>query len=95
VQMLREMDRVAALGIVLTDLVRSGAALVGARLLAATVWRRHPITRHDGPASVRAAFTPRELRAMGAEALSVPFRVRTEPIFRMSLVLDRTSGSRA
>src|SRR5690606_16552817 len=66
-QVLREMDRVGRYGLVVSDLARSRLALAGAALLAATVWRSHPITRHDGPASVRAAFTPEELATMADE----------------------------
>jgi len=87
---LRELGRVARWGVVVTDLSRSRAATVGARLLAATVWRRHPITRHDGPVSVRAAFTPAELRELAREAFGGGFRVRAHPGFRLSLVVDRT-----
>jgi 2-polyprenyl-3-methyl-5-hydroxy-6-metoxy-1,4-benzoquinol methylase len=92
VQALHEMARVARHGVVVTDLARSRAALAGAWILARTAWRRHPITRHDGPVSVRAAFTPAELRALGARAFGEVPRVRREPIFRLSLVLDRTAG---
>jgi len=88
---LRELGRVARWGVVVTDLARSRPALLGAGLLAATVWRRRPITRHDGPVSVRAAFTPRELRDLGELAFGEPFRVRRHPGFRLSLTLDRTA----
>lgn len=81
---LRELDRVAASGWVVTDLRRSRAAWLAVRLLAATLWRRHPLPREDGPASVRRAFTAGEARALAAEAglgdASVerlrPFRLR-------------------
>jgi SAM-dependent methyltransferase len=90
VAVLRELDRVASHGVVVGDLLRSRAGLLGARLLAATLWRRHPITRHDGPVSVRAAFTPAELRGLAAAAGLAGARVRAHPPFRLSLVLDRT-----
>jgi SAM-dependent methyltransferase len=83
VRVLRELHRVARLGGVVNDLRRSRAALLGAHLLAATFWRNHPITRYDGPLSVRRAFTPAELRELadaaglrGATAHAhVPWRV--------------------
>jgi hypothetical protein len=75
---------------VVTDLVRSRAALLGAKALAWTVWRRHPVTRHDGPTSVRGSFTPAELAALGTEVFGPRAIVRTYPGFRMSLVADRT-----
>ncbi len=89
-RVISEMDRVARWGVVVTDLSRSRPALLGARLLAATLWRSHPVTRHDGPASVRAAFTPGEVAALMADAVGEPVRARREPIFRLSAVLDRT-----
>jgi SAM-dependent methyltransferase len=92
VRVLRELDRVARCGVVVTDLYRSRPALLGARLLAATVWRRHPVTRHDGPHSVAAAFTPRELEALAAAAGMEGARVRTRPVFRAALVVDRTAA---
>jgi 2-polyprenyl-3-methyl-5-hydroxy-6-metoxy-1,4-benzoquinol methylase len=89
---LRELNRVARVGIVVTDLARSRTALFGALLLSNSVWRRHPITRHDGPASVRAAFTVQELRELAtAAAVEGAVRVRRDPIFRLSLVSDRLS----
>ena len=91
VRVLREMNRVARHGLVVTDLARSKAALAGAALLAQTAWRYHPITRHDGPASVRAAFNAREMREL-ARTAGVEGRVRVtrEPGFRLALVGDRT-----
>lgn len=93
IQALRELSRVARSGVVVTDLARSRLALFGARVLAATVWRGHPITRHDGPASVCAAFTVRELESLAAEAGIGSFQVLRQPIFRLALIIDRT-GSR-
>lgn len=95
VRVLRELDRVARYGLVVTDLSRSGPALLGARLLAATVWRRHPVTRHDGPRSVRAAFTGRELRELAARAGLEGAKVSGHPVFRLALVVDRTAAGSA
>jgi 2-polyprenyl-3-methyl-5-hydroxy-6-metoxy-1,4-benzoquinol methylase len=92
---LREMDRVAGMAVMVTDLARSRTALLGARLLAATAWRRHPITRHDGPVSVRAAFTPSEIRTLAEEVFTCPFRVRRHALFRLSLVVDKSGGNRS
>lgn len=81
---LRELDRVSRLGWVVTDLCRSAAAYAAVRLLAATLWRRHPLPRRDGPVSVRRAFTAAEARRLlddaGLEDAEVealwPFRLR-------------------
>lgn len=95
VQILREMDRVARYGIVVTDLARSAVAVAGSELLASTAWRDHPVTRHDGPVSVRAAFTVPEMRELARRAgVQGRIRVRREPVFRLALVADRTAAPR-
>ena len=64
---LRQMRAVARLGVVVNDLLRT-------RLSLALVWlstrllRCHPISRHDGPLSVRRAYSPEEIRALCAAA---------------------------
>ncbi|HWI61599.1 MAG TPA: methyltransferase domain-containing protein, partial [Symbiobacteriaceae bacterium] len=63
VGVLRELDRVSRLGWVVTDLERHPAAFAAAQVLARAVWR-NPITRHDGPLSVRRAYRAAEIRAM-------------------------------
>lgn len=81
---LRELQRVARDRWVVTDLRRSRPAYVAVRLLAATVWRRHPFPRRDGPVSVRRAFTADEVRELVREAglagatveRLAPFRLR-------------------
>lgn len=88
-RVLREMHRVARIGLVVNDLARSRPALLGARLLAATVWRRHPVTRHDGPLSVRRAFTPAELRSLAARAGFAKARVQAHFPFRLALVVEK------
>jgi SAM-dependent methyltransferase len=92
VRVLGEMERVARWGILVSDLRRTRGAMLGVRALAATVWRRHPITRHDAPVSVAAAFSPAELRSLAAAAGVRDATVRAEPLFRLSLLADRTSG---
>jgi 2-polyprenyl-3-methyl-5-hydroxy-6-metoxy-1,4-benzoquinol methylase len=92
VRVLRELDRVASRGVVVNDLRRSTLALLGARLLAVTVWRRSQFKRHDGPLSVRKAFTPRELRELAWAARLEGARVRTHLPFRLSLTIDRAKA---
>lgn len=67
VALLRELARVARLGIVVNDLRRSRTAYLGAWLLA-HLGTRNRLTRHDGPLSVRRAYTPDELSALLAAA---------------------------
>ncbi|HYH81637.1 MAG TPA: methyltransferase domain-containing protein [Longimicrobium sp.] len=89
VRVLRELHRVSRIGFIVNDLARSRTALLGARLLAATVWRRHPVTRHDGPLSVRRSFTPDELRALAAKAGFGKGRVHAHFPFRVALVVEK------
>lgn len=77
---LSEAARVAARGWLVSDLRRSRLALGLVRLLAATLWRREPFPRRDGPVSIRRAFTPSELEGLMDEA-SVRGRVlRSGPV---------------
>lgn len=84
VEALMEMARVSARGLVVTDLRRSAAAYLGASALASTVWRRHRYPRHDAPASVRAAYTLGEARALARRA-GLEAVVEPQPLFRWAL----------
>jgi SAM-dependent methyltransferase len=68
---LREASRVARLGVVVNDLVRARRHWVGARALL-PLMTRNRYTRHDGPLSVRRAYTRVELRALLAGASMRP-----------------------
>lgn len=69
VGILRELGRVARGGRVLVcELERCLPNYLGARLLAATLWRANPVTRHDGPLSVLRAFTAPELVGLARRA---------------------------
>lgn len=80
---LAEAARVARIAVLVSDLERSHLHYLGARLLAATWWRRDPITRFDGPASVLRSFTPVELSAIAREAGLSQVRVRRFHPFRL------------
>lgn len=92
-RVLREMDRVTRVGFIVNDLSRSRPALLGARLLAATVWRTHPVTRHDGPLSVRRSFTASELEALAARAGLQRARVHSHVPFRVALVAEKETSA--
>ena len=65
--LLREMVRVARLGIVVNDLVRGRWSWIGAWLMSHLLTGNH-FTRHDAPMSVRRAYTVAELTALVAAA---------------------------
>lgn len=85
VRVIREMARVSRRLVVVSDLERHPANLLGARLLARTLWRANPITRHDGPLSVLRSFTADELRALAREAGLRDVRVRRRFFHRLVL----------
>jgi ubiquinone/menaquinone biosynthesis C-methylase UbiE len=60
IQFLRELRRVATVGVVVNDLVRSRINWFGGWLLVHAIATSR-FTRHDGPLSVRRAYTRREL----------------------------------
>ena len=66
-ELLGRMAEIARLGFVVSDLRRSWAAWAAAWLLT-RVTSRNRMTRHDGPLSVRRAYTRRELRRLAATA---------------------------
>ncbi|MFF2479418.1 methyltransferase domain-containing protein [Paenibacillus sp. NPDC058071] len=83
-KLLSELSRVSRVGWVVTDLERHPVAYAAARLLAAFVWRS-PITKHDGPLSVRRSFTAVEARRL-VERSGVNGRVYRHFPCRLALV---------
>ena len=81
--LLREMDRVARLRVVVSDLRRSWAAAAGL-WLASFPLQFHPISRHDGVVSVLRGFTPRELRALVRDAVGADVPVCRRLAFRVT-----------
>jgi ubiquinone/menaquinone biosynthesis C-methylase UbiE len=73
-----EMGRVARLGVIVNDLVRSRPAWIGAWLLAHTLTTNR-YTRHDAPLSVRRAYRRIELAAMLVRAGLAPVRTMRGP----------------
>lgn len=88
VALLRNLARVGR-HVLVFDLVRSRVAYAGAVLLT-TLTRMDPMTRHDGPASVRRAYTAPELRALAAQAGLRDARVRVAIPFRLVLSAPAT-----
>ena len=94
VALLREMGRVARRAVVVTDLERSWPALAGVWLVAHVAIRSR-LTRHDGPLSVRRAYTVAELSALAQQAGLHGAVVRTHAPFRLALSWDRPRAQSA
>lgn len=88
-QVLRAMDALTTRGFVVSDLRRDQVTLRGVQAGLGLI-RSHPFTRHDGPASVRRAFTPREYEKMVIQSGAKNVRVRAHWYFRMALVQRKT-----
>jgi 2-polyprenyl-3-methyl-5-hydroxy-6-metoxy-1,4-benzoquinol methylase len=84
---LLRMDRWARRGLVLSDLERCRTALWG--VIAATTLFGNSITRHDGPLSVRRAFTPQELADLAAKTGLPYLKVLNHPFFRLTLAGEK------
>jgi SAM-dependent methyltransferase len=90
--MLAEMARVARLGVVVNDVVRTRRSLLGAWLLS-HVATANRFTRHDAPLSVRRAYTVSELTALLAAAgLRVEQRMDGPFGHRVALGARRNGG---
>jgi SAM-dependent methyltransferase len=81
VRLLRELDRVARVGVVISDLRRARMAAAGI-WLAAHALRFHPVSREDGVVSVRRGFAAKELRGLCAAA-GIAAHVHRRPGYRI------------
>ena len=75
VSVLRRMQELARLGYLVNDLRRSWMTIWSSKVITRALTRSE-IVRNDAPQSFRAAFTVRELEAMGREAGLRDFSVR-------------------
>lgn len=84
VRFVNESLRVARLALLINDLVRSplhlGLIYLGFPLF------RSPITRHDGPASVRQAYTPQELKQLLQKSSASRVELTTRYLYRMAAI---------
>lgn len=85
VRVLRELDRISRRGFIVTDLVRSWPAYLGARLLA-LILLRNPLTRVDGPLSVLRSYTLKEAQALVEASGLGEVRLSRHPLFRLAMV---------
>jgi ubiquinone/menaquinone biosynthesis C-methylase UbiE len=86
-QALRELGRVARIGVVVNDLVRTRLGLLGAHTVI-RVLTRNAITRHDAVLSVRRAYTRRELLELVHEAGLRPVHVRGWLGYRIAIAAE-------
>ena len=89
VQALRELRRVARVGVVVNDLVRTRLGLLGAHTVIPLL-SMNAITRHDAVMSVRRAYTRRELLELVGEAGLRPVEVRGWLGYRVAVAAART-----
>ena len=94
VAVLRSMDALTTRGFVVSDLRRDQLSLWTVQAGVALM-RAHAFTRHDGPASVRRAWTPREYERMVMESGARGVRVCSSLYFRMALVQEKGRVVRA
>jgi SAM-dependent methyltransferase len=80
---LRQLDRLARVGFLVVDLLRSPAAYAGVWCL--TRLSRNRLMRHDGPVSVRRAMSWPEYRNCVAEAAVPGLGLEPLPFFRVAL----------
>lgn len=88
VRLLREMARVARVGVVVSDLRRTYGGYWGARLLALAPVS--PLSRHDGPLSALRAYTVAEAQQLVEAAGINSGCVFAEPAFRLLVIMDKT-----
>ena len=84
IHILREMNRISSIGLVVNDLHRHAAAYAGIEAIAYIM----PVSQmfgHDGPASVRRAFTPVELYRLARNADLPNVRIRRRWAYRLVL----------
>ena len=89
--MLGEMRRVARRGVIVNDLVRSWFAYL-ATLLATRVASKNPYLRHDGPLSVRRAYTRGEMSALAVRAGLGPVRFKGALAYRVAMSARRAEA---
>ena len=83
VRLLREMNRVARVRVIVSDLRRSWIAAAGLWLVSFPL-RFHAVSRHDGVVSVMRGFTPGELVDTVHEAVARKPRARRRRGFRIT-----------
>jgi SAM-dependent methyltransferase len=81
--LVREMNRVARLRVIVSDLRRNWIAVAGL-WIASFPLRFHPVSRHDGIVSILRGFTVAELRELVYHSVGVEPMVRRRFTFRVT-----------
>jgi hypothetical protein len=82
---LAEMRAASRVAIVVNDLTRGRLAWLGV-WLTTRLFARHPVSRHDGPLSVRRAYSVTELETLAQKARLGRFTVRRVPMLLRTLL---------
>jgi 2-polyprenyl-3-methyl-5-hydroxy-6-metoxy-1,4-benzoquinol methylase len=88
VALLRELRRVSRLGFVMNDIVRGWPGYAGAWLLS-RLFSRSALTHHDGPLSVRRAYTVAEMRELAAAAGAPGVEFERYALYRVAMTWRR------
>lgn len=88
VNLLRNLYQKARHGIVMSDLVRGYAPLLGFKLIQ-PIFARHYLTHHDGLLSIKRAYTPSELLKLAQQADIPNARIHRYFPWRMTLVANK------
>jgi SAM-dependent methyltransferase len=89
---LRVLDSLARRGVIVSDLLRSARSYRAVTFLSWTAGNR--VVRHDGPLSVRRAFTRHELQALAQDAGLAYLKAGAHPWFRLSLAGEKAHDAR-
>ncbi len=83
VTLLSEMNRVARVRVVVSEIRRSWLAVIGL-WIGSFVLRFHPVSRHDGIVSIRRGFTSPELEDLVERSVGRTPKVTYRPLFRVT-----------
>jgi SAM-dependent methyltransferase len=83
IALIRELNRVARVRVIVSDLLRSDLAIAGLWLFS-FVLGFHPVSRRDGIVSIRRGFTPPELHSVVQAATGTEPRIRQYLGFRVT-----------
>lgn len=83
VRFLSELNRVARIRVVISDLRRSWLAIIGL-WVGSFLLRFHPVSRHDGIVSIKRGFTCPELEDLVQRSVGRTPKVTNRPLFRVT-----------